>query len=212
MKIAILGATRGTGRCALDQALARGDDVRVLARNVAALPTHERLTVVQGDARKAADVEQAVAGVDAVLSCIGSAQLKVADHMVSECAAATVAAMQKQNVTRLVLVSVQGIGDSANAAMKMLIAPVFKRVASAAYDNIFADKERAEAIVRASSLEWTLVRGPRLTDDAPKGRARAVPSAGGTSMGKISRADLATFMLDEATKRAWVKQAVLVID
>lgn len=212
MKIAIVGATRGTGRRALEQALARGDEVRVLARNVDALPKHERLTVVQGDARKATDVEQVVVGVDAVLSCIGSSQLKVADHMVSESAAATVAAMQKQNVNRLLLVSVQGIGDSANALMRMVIAPVFKLVASGAYDNIFADKVRAEDIVRASALEWTLVRGPRLTDAAPTGRYRAVPSAGGTGMGKISRADLATFMLDEVAKRAWVKQAVLVID
>ena len=75
MNLVIFGATGGTGRQLVEQALEEGYTVTVLGRNSAAFPMqHERLSLVQGDVRDRARVETVVAGQDAVLSALGTNQ------------------------------------------------------------------------------------------------------------------------------------------
>ena len=75
MKLAIFGATGGTGRQLVEQALEEGHTVTVLVRNPGTFPQqHERLSLVQGDVRNQASVEAVVAGQDAILSALGTNQ------------------------------------------------------------------------------------------------------------------------------------------
>lgn len=210
MKIAVIGATRGTGKHVVDLALRRGHRVTALVRDPSKLPVQPNLAIVQGDGREAADVERAVAGQDAVVSCIGASQMKTAEYLVSTSAPPLVEAMKKTGVKRVLLLSTQGAGDS-SAGLLRFVFPIFKRIARVPYQTIFEDKNRAEAILRASDLQWTLVRPPRLTDRAPTGRYRASPSEkGGGLTAQISRADLAAFMLDELEKPQWIQRAPFV--
>ena len=208
MKIALIGATRGTGKHVLDQALERGHEVTVLVRDPSKLQAGPKLRVIQGDGRNLADVEKAVQGQDAVITCIGASQLKTAEFLVSTSARPLVEAMKKHGVKRLLLLSTLGAGDS--AGVMKLVFPIMRLFAKPMYQTIFEDKNRAEEIITATELDWTLVRPPRLTDDPKVGRYQTKPSKGGGGFAKISRADLATFMLDEAEKGQWIRGAPFV--
>src|SRR6266436_9262191 len=72
MRLLIIGATGGTGRELVKQALERGHQVTAFVRTPARLRlAHERLTVVRGDVLDRSSVEAAVRGHDAVLSALG---------------------------------------------------------------------------------------------------------------------------------------------
>lgn len=207
MKIALLGGTRGTGRHVLDQALERGHEVKLLARNVSGLPQHPKLLIVQGDARKPNDVAQVVQGADAVVTSVGSSNLKSRERLVSDSAIATVEAMKQHGVKRLVLVSVFGAGPVGLPLRAGL--GFFKLVAPAVFENVFEEKNRAEATFAAAGVDYTFVRAPQLTDGPKTGKVTAKLSAAPLPR-KISRADVAGFMLDELEKNAFVRQAPIV--
>jgi putative NADH-flavin reductase len=209
MKLVVIGATRGTGKHVVEQALARGHEVTVLVRDPSKLQAQPALHVVQGDGRNLADVEKAVRGQDAVITCIGASQLKTAEFLVSTAARPLVEAMKKHGVKRLLLLSTAGAGDSARGATKYVIA-LLRQLARTVYQTIFEDKNRAEEIITATALDWTLVRPPRLTDEPKTGRYQTKPSQGGSVFAKVGRADLATFMVDEAEKGQWIRGAPFV--
>ncbi len=72
MNLLIIGATGGTGRALVDQALTQGHTVTAFVCNPAKIkPMRERLTLVQGDVLHYESVERAVQGKDAVLSALG---------------------------------------------------------------------------------------------------------------------------------------------
>lgn len=208
MKIVVIGATRGTGKHVVDQALERGHEVTVLVRDPSKLQAQKTLRVIQGDGRNLADVEKAVQGQDAVITCIGASQMKTAEFLVSTSARPLVEAMKKHGVKRLLLLSTAGAGDS-EGAMKWVF-PVLRLLARPVYQTIFEDKNRAEELIAATELDWTFVRPPRLTDGPKTGHYQTKPSKGGGGFEKISRADLATFMLDEAEKSQWIRGAPFV--
>lgn len=73
MKIIIFGASGGVGQSVVKQAVENGFDVTAFARTPSKLEVaHENLNVVQGDAFNPAEVSAAIAGHDAVVSCLGS--------------------------------------------------------------------------------------------------------------------------------------------
>ena len=205
MKILLLGATGATGRHLLDQALAKGHDVTALVRDSAkTLTTHPRLVVVTGKPDVAADLERTVRGQDAVLSALGPRRGK--DPIVVDVAGLLVSAMQAAGVKRLVWLSAGGVGDSAKQLIAAsfifgrIILPLFLR-------KTYANHERAEAILRASQLDWTIVRPVELVD-RPTSRSVTASAPADRIVGlKIARQDVAAFMLDELESRAQLKRA-----
>jgi putative NADH-flavin reductase len=196
MKLLVFGATGGTGRELVEQALSQGHQVTAYARNPARLgdTAHPGLRVVRGDVLDPAAVEKAVAGHDAVLCAIGTGAGRTS--LREDGTRNIVRAMEKAGVRRLICQSSMGIGDSrANLGFltKYLIVPVFLR-------HAFADHERQEAVVRASALDWTIVRPPHLKDGPRTGTYRhGFPTTDTSIQGKISRADVADFMLNQLT-------------
>ena len=204
MKLSILGATGATGRHLLEGALAEGHDVTALVRDPASLTTkHEKLTVVKGRATVAEELEPAVAGQDAVVSALGPRSPK--DPVCAEVARVLVPAMKKHGVTRLVWMSASGVGDSSVGVTKAsflfgrIIMPLFLK-------RPYANHLAAEEILRASDLDWTIVRPLQLTD-APTGKPVAFGAPDEKPAGlKIAREDVASFMLAELGARAHVKK------
>lgn len=201
MKLLIAGATGGTGRQLLTQALAAGHAVTALVRDVGRLRLSDpALTVIQGDVCDPTAAAQAVAGQDAVMVCLGAPALS-RSTVRADGTRVLVQAMEAAGVRRLVCLSVLGIGDT-KAQMpffvKYLLVPFYLRRA-------FADHEGQEAAVRASGLDWTLVRPPFLTDGpAVGGVQHGFDDLDGLSL-KISRADLAAFMLDQLADDRYVR-------
>jgi putative NADH-flavin reductase len=194
MKLVIFGATGGTGRELLKQALDQGHHVLAFARNPAKLDDvkHANLQVVRGDVLDSAAVEGAVTGQEAVLSTIGAGAGRTT--LREEGTRIIVEAMERTGVRRLICQSSLGVGDSrANLSLltKHVIVPVFLR-------HAFADHEGQEAVVRKSSLAWTIVRPPHLKD-GPRTEAyrHGFPATDRRVKGRISRADVADFMLKQ---------------
>lgn len=203
MKLLLFGSTGGTGRELLKQALEQGHNVTAYARNPAKMHDikHAQIQVVRGDVLDPAVVESAVAGKDAVLSTIGAGAARTTLREKGTCN--IIEAMERTGVRRLIVQSSLGVGESrANLGFftKYIIVSIFLR-------HAFADHERQEAAVKQSSLDWTIVRPPYLTDGPLTGTYRhGFPITDTRIKGRISRADVADFMLKQLTDDTYVHQ------
>jgi putative NADH-flavin reductase len=205
MRILIFGATGGTGRQLVQQALERRYEVTAFVRDPARLPLRDPLLrVVQGDVQRAETIQAAVPHHQAVLSALGSISFGPTT-LLSAAAQEIVRAMQTHSVKRLLWESALGIGETKGQLGPLynwLLIPFLLR-------HAFADKERQEQIVRSSALDWTIVQPAALTNGSRTGAYRAGRRAcAGGLFPRISRADVAHFMLGELTARAYVRQTV----
>ncbi|ROO84890.1 putative NADH-flavin reductase [Actinocorallia herbida] len=188
MRVTIFGATGRTGHLLVQRALEAGHDVTAYARTPARLQiAHPALRVVVGELDDDAAIGEAVRGSDAVIEGVGSE---------SGGTRRVVAAMTAAGVKRLVAVStcsVPDAGDRPDPDVEELVRFVRTRAPGA-----YAEVRAAAEIVRASTLDWTLVRVAKLTDDAPSGARAGYYGRGEIGM-STSRADLAAFLLAQLT-------------
>jgi len=205
-RLLIVGATGGTGRQLVAQALERGHTVTALVRDPAALRLdHPRLRVLQGNVLDHASVVAAVRGQDAVLSALGHKQFFRPTRILSEGTRNVLSAMAAHGVRRFVCETALGIGDSAGRMglyYTFLVIPVI-------VPFYFWDKTRQERLIAESGLDWTVVRPSALTNGGRRGRYRHGPGTGSFVWTKrISRSDVAEFMLNQITDATYLKAAV----
>lgn len=194
-RVLILGATGGTGRQLLAQALERGYEVTAFVRNPATLSVeHPRLTVVQGDVLDYSTVEKAVRGQDAVISALGHKRFFGPTRILSEGTRNILRAMETHNVRRFVCETSLGIGDSIGRMglyYSLFVIPVV-------LPFYFWDKTRQEQWIAASNSEWVIVRPAALTNAAGRGAYRHGRNIGSFFWtARIARADVADFMLKQ---------------
>jgi uncharacterized protein YbjT (DUF2867 family) len=220
MKLTIFAATGGIGQQLLEQAVAAGHEVTVVVRNPQHLPRTARpVRVVTADLAHPDRVAlaSAVAGADAVLSGLG--QRSAADRgVVSQGTQAITQAMQATGVRRIVVVSAAPVSTTPSPGrpnppkvdpgegflMRTLLTPTIKVVLR----DVYADLALMEDGLRASGLDWTVARPPRLTDKPLTGVYR---TAHGRNLRRgifISRADVADLMLRALDQPATIGQAI----
>jgi putative NADH-flavin reductase len=201
MRLFVLGATGGTGRALVEQARRRGHRVTAFVRSPQKLdPPGNGVTVLRGDPRSADELRAALAGHDVVLSALGPPGLGPTT-LVGDSARSTVAAMQATGVRRLLVVGVAVLFED-DGLLNAIARRTFLR-------NVARDSAEMERIVRASDLDWTVARPPRLTNGA---LTRAYGVADGrmpdAARLTISRADVADFLLDEVEHPAHLRRIV----
>jgi putative NADH-flavin reductase len=204
----LLGATGLTGRHLLAGALERGHEVTVLVRDPGKLTAeHPRLRTVVGSATDPATVDDALAGRDAVLCALGtrSPSSLLRCRLMTDSMRALVPAMRRRGASRLVLLSALGVGHSADHAPLALRA-AFRTV----FRQVGRDKAAAEEYVRAGDLDWTVVYPPALTDDPPSGDYRSGRALAVKGLPRISRADVAHFMLSQLSDTAFSRDIAIV--
>jgi len=204
-RVLIVGATGGTGRELVTQALERGYEVTAFVRDPAKLKiTHPRLKLAQGDVCDAASVEAAVRNQDAVISALGHRRLFVPSRVQSEGARNILHAMETHGVRRFVCETSLGLGNSVGR-MGLLGTFFVLPVVLVIY---FWDKSRQEQAVAASPLEWVIVRPGMLTNGAKRGVYRHGHGVGNYILPSvISRADVADFMLNQLTDDQYLQTA-----
>ncbi|MGF1461341.1 MAG: NAD(P)-dependent oxidoreductase [Leptolyngbyaceae cyanobacterium] len=203
MKLVIFGATGTVGRQVVQQALEQGHTVTAFARNLTKLDIqHPHLSFIPGDVMDASAVEQAVRGQDAVVCVLGSGK-KVTGTVRSEGTQRIIQAMEKVGVRRLICQSTLGAGDSwsnLDFYWKYIMFGFILR-------QVFADHERQEALVRNSSLDWTIVRPSAFIDGPRTGHYRhSFPSTDRNITLQISRADVADFILKQLSDQSSLHQ------
>jgi putative NADH-flavin reductase len=205
--VTIFGGTGKTGRHLVRQALDAGQHVTVLARTPAKVDLqHERLRVIEGDIGDPAAVASAVDGADAVLSVLGPTQ-NTPDQQVSRGTKHILDAMKNHGVRRLVVSAGAGVGGEGD--QPKLFHHLISFALRVAARHVLEDMTRTVAAVRGSDLDWTVVRVPMLSDDPPKGVVR-VGHVGVNTGPRITRADMARFMLDQLHDPAHVRQSPVV--
>lgn len=208
MRMLIVGATGGTGREIVVQALARGHIVTALVRNPDRLKIrHENLTVAKGDVLDSAAVEGAVAGQEAVVSALGHKRWMIPTRILSAGTGNIVDAMQRQGVRRYVGMTSLGVGDSwwrMGLYYTLFVLPVILQF-------YFWDKHRQEKVVEESALDWTIVRPGALTNGKPRGVWRQGSGIGNPLWTvRIARADVATFLLNLAGGKDHLRKTVAI--
>ena len=207
MNILVFGATGSTGQQIVKQALSRGHWVTAFARRPEALETTDNhLRIVIGDVTQdKSKVAEAMHGQELVISALGRRNTFRSDHLISRSIEAIVPSMEQAGVRRMILVSAFGVGESLRDAP--LIPGIMYRVL---LGDIFADKKAAEEKLRASALDWTIVYPVLLTNGPLTGRYRVAERLDLHGMPKISRADVAHFILTEAESRTFVHKVAVI--
>lgn len=204
MNLLIFGATGGTGRQLVTQALEAGHTVTAFVRTPVKLAlSHPRLRTQQGDVLDYAAVLAAMPGQEAVLSALG-APARQQDPVRSVGTRNILRAMEASGVQRFICLTTLGMGDSRPAlpfSYKYFIVPLFLRSA-------FADSEVQERYIRESPVVWTIARPGTLTNGAHTGQYQHGFPATATGLKiTISRADVADFMLGQLRSSAYLRQA-----
>jgi putative NADH-flavin reductase len=210
MKVAIFGASGGTGRLLTAKSLERGYEVTALVRSPARFPYRDRVRMVEGDALDPAKVHETVAGSDAVLSALGQRTLGK-EQLLERAVPLIVTAMQQTGVQRIIVLGAAGIEPDAfkcqPAPLRWLIQGVFYRLVLKW--PIASQKAQWKAL-SASGLDWTVVMPPKLVNSRGRGRycvyANTLPPYGL----RIARADVAEFMLQQIGNPEWVGKGVYI--
>ncbi len=204
MKLVVLGATGATGLEIVRQALERGHSVTALVRSPERLkPFGDRISVKQGDLMNSADLERVIQSHDAVLSGFGPRlPVSKADaHLLQQFATALTSSMLHAGVRRAVVESVAFL-------FKDSIIPPAYMLGKLLFPGIVADASVMEEIFEKSGLDWTMVRPPELTDKPYTGTYRVreghLPRFGF----KISRADVADFMIRTVENHSLIRKIV----
>lgn len=213
MKVTLFGATGIVGRAVLRHLLDCGYEVNVLTRHPEKINENDsRLHVFVGEVINPADVQRALDGSEAVIQTIGiggkgdgrkTTVVSDANRVIMRC-------MERAGIKRYVAISVIGAGDSIAflpAIYRRVIMPLFQRW----FIPIIDDKNRMEADIFKSNLDWTVVRGTTVKERKPTGKIKA--SLDGKGIGfSISADGLADFMVRMIKDRSYLHECPTVSD
>ncbi|NNF04558.1 MAG: SDR family oxidoreductase [Rhodothermales bacterium] len=194
-RIVIVGASGRTGRQLVEQALERGYRVTAMVRGFSDSDRrHARLEYAVGDVLDARFVRTTLDGQDAVLCALGHGRFLGPSRILSDGTGHILDAMHRARVPRLVCETSLGIGDSMfrmGLYYTFLVIPLI-------LPFYYWDKTRQERLIAESSVDWVIVRPAVLTNGPRTGGFRHGRRIGDFILTRrVSRADVASFMLDQ---------------
>jgi putative NADH-flavin reductase len=206
-RITVFGASGGVGRKVVEQALNRGHEVTAFVRSPGKLTLSDpKLTVVAAELSDRAAVDAAVRGADAVISALGPSLERRASGMpLIEGTRNIVEAMRAARVQRFVGMATPSLRDPRDRRSLLgTVVPITGRLGlPRAYRELLAMSQ----LVIDSDLDWTIARFIRPTNGPAKGRVRA-GFLGRDELGaSITRADIATFLLDQLDDSRFIRTA-----
>ncbi len=204
MKLLVLGATGGTGLELVRQATERGHSVTALVRSPERLGSfRDRIAIKQGDLLNRAELEPVIKGHDAVLSGFGPRVpvSKAEAHLLEQFAVGLTGAMTRAGVRRVVVESVAFLFRNSILPPAYLLGRLF-------FPRTVADASAMERIFGESQLDWTMVRPPGLTEKPFTGRYRVREGRLPLFGFKISRADVADYMIKTVENASSIRKVV----
>jgi putative NADH-flavin reductase len=205
MKIIVFGATGGTGKLIVTQALAKGHTVSAFARNPDGLPQDPHLRVIHGDIFDFGAVVDAIRGHRAVLSALGPRTRKKTD-VLANAMPHILEGMRQEYVNRIIVLGAAGVDPDYGKYQNALTTLGWWVVRKTALKHPFLDQAEQERLLTASDLDYTIVRAPRLMDGPFTGSYRVLPDALPPGALSVNRADVADFMLQQLTDPRFHRQ------
>ncbi|WP_207429376.1 NAD(P)-dependent oxidoreductase [Pedobacter sp. SYSU D00535] len=205
-KIIVFGASRGTGKQVVEQALALGLEVKAMVRNIENFTLqHPNLKTIKNDVLRPETFQEHIAGNEVVISCLGIPKIQPTT-LYSQGMKNIVDSMQHAGVSRIICISSGAISipPKSSFIMTFLIKNVLQRI----YKPIYTDMVLMENILSQSELNWTVVRAPKLSDGKLTKKYRIITQQPLKGIPTISRADLAHYILDHITDSHTFKSKV----
>ena len=196
MKIVVFGASGKTGRLVVAQAVRRGDEVVAFVRDASKQWFPDAVKVVQGSPSDAHAVGSALAGADAVISALGPIA-EVTTTEISDATRTIVETMERTGPHRIVITTNPRVFSDTEV--------------TGPYANVAAEHRRDAAILRDSTLAWTVLAAPALSDEPATEPYVAVVDAKAPGR-STSRGNFAAALLDAIGTDAWVRHVVGVSD
>jgi len=217
MKLTVFGASGGTGSAVVSQALNAGHEVVAVVRDPARLPiSHPNLTVVTADVMRPGDIADAVTGRDAIISALGHSRRRqdrksATVTFCADSARSITEAMRIAGSRRLVIVSASGpYADEGDGPLLRYVAkPLLGRTV---FKTVWDDLVAMEGVVRASGLDWTVLRPPQLTDKPLTGRYRTRQGLNLRRGLRVARADVAHLALAVVADPDTFRTAIYLAD
>jgi len=211
MNILIIGAGGGIGHEAVLLALQEGHHVTALLRHPEKLPlTHPNLSIVKGDIHQPATFEKHLQEADLTISAIGVSGATFFNDkpttLYSEGNASLVSAMQRMGARRAFFISASAVEIS--PVLPAFVRFVARNVIQKLLRHMYADLRKMESIIKATNLDWTIIRPPQLTKGPATGQYRTAVNAFLKNALKISRADVAHYMIHNAGNESTYKGIV----
>ena len=203
MHVLVLGASGGVGRQIIRQGIARGFRFAAQTRTASKLADMaDGVRIVEADPLDSLAMNQLVRGVDAVVFALGIGET-VKTTFFSEATLTLIAAMKASEVRRLVAITGVGVGETrghGGLLYDWFVFPLFTR-------NRYKDKERQEALIEASALDWVIVR-PAPFNDTPAKTSLQVHTEIGPNvvLRRITRSEVAAFVLDQLNDNTYLRQ------
>ncbi len=208
MKLALFGASGATGRLLTSLALAEGHTVTTLVRNPAKYPQASLVQVVQGDAFDRGAIRRTIEGADVVLSALGARSLGKED-VLERAVPLIVQEMEAIGLERIVVLGSAGALDSALDKQPAWRAWIVENLVYKTALKWPVESQRAQyRTLSGSTLDWTMVMPPMLTNGAPRGSYRVDGDALPRNGARISRADVAEFMMRQLGSAEWSRKGV----
>ncbi|TVR78596.1 MAG: SDR family oxidoreductase [Chitinophagaceae bacterium] len=206
MQVIIFGATGSLGTYVVKEALAKDYSVKAFTRNATKLKEIEspKLSIIQGDVFNFEDVQSAIKGTDAVLCCLGdgakgTVRAKGTQNIIK--------AMEHLGVTRLICQTTLGIGDSwhnLNFFWKYIMFGFLIKKA-------FNDHKLQEGYINETNLDFTIVRPSAFTNEPSTQNFQVGFNAQTRNLRlKISRADVACFMVEQLSSDMFIKKTISI--
>jgi putative NADH-flavin reductase len=215
MNIAIFGASGATGTLLTQRCLAAGHNVNALLRTPERFPLRNRVRVVQGSPFDIAPVRQTIESADVVLSALGAKSLRkedVLERAVPQIIAAMEETLSRAKPVRRIIV----LGSAGALPTSLDKQPVWRRwfVQNIVY-NTFLKWPVASQIsqwnnLSRSKLDWTMVMPPMLSNAPARGTYRVDGDALPRDGSRISRADVADFMMQQIGSAQWIRKGVYI--
>ncbi|MBM7655568.1 NAD(P)-dependent oxidoreductase [Neobacillus cucumis] len=205
MKILVFGATGPTGQHIVRQGLELGYEITAFVRDPSRLNLkHQHLSVITGDVQNSNSVLNAVRGFDLIISALGNGK-SLTGNVFSVGIKNIVDAMKQCHIRRIIVMSAFGVGNSLNRV------PVLPKVFyKTLLKSTFADKEIGEKYLNQSNLDWTLVHPVILTNGPKSGVYKSGEIISVGAFPKISRADVADFMLRLVSDKTTNKRTFVI--
>lgn len=207
MKFLLIGATGLTGEAIVEQGLAQGYDITALVRDASKIAVSDpHLRLVAGDILDPRDVDVAMAGQDAVICSLGTGVTFKHVALFSDGTRHLLEAMRNHAVRKIVCITGIGAGDSRGHGgflYDRIVEPTVLR-------TIYEDKDRQEELLRDSDRDWIIVRPGMLSNDEATGKYRVLLNLTGITVGKIARADVAAFVLQQLSSDDFLRKTPLL--
>ncbi|WP_226036691.1 NAD(P)-dependent oxidoreductase [Aquibacillus saliphilus] len=188
MKIIVFGATGGVGQSVVSQGLEAGFEITAFVRTPTKLTvSHENLKIIQGNAFNQGEVSEAIAGHEAVVSCLGSSQGMKKSTELQEMTKNIVNGMKEHNVERIIYTASAGVHKELSGLSGKLVMGMLK--------NPLIDHRAAVDYIQAHELNYTIARPMGLTNQPFTGKYRESSTSVPEKSKSIPRADVAHFIL-----------------